>query len=105
MGGDAGEEHLELVQLAGSHTEPSHCGLLLEHESSILCEPELQMFPITQSQSIENNCQEKVLSQVWRHEVTLPEAEIILQEMPSPRQLPVSESESDRDDDLLIDLP
>ena len=105
------EDYIELVDQTGS---PSHSGLLLEHERSILCDPELQMFPISQPT---DNCPEQVLTEVRRNEevdevkvATASPAvpEIVLPEIPSPRQLPVSDSESDREefleDDLLIDL-
>ena len=87
------EDYIELVDQAESE---SHCGLLLEHEKSILCDPELQMFPLTQSLP----------------KPSLPE--IVLQEIPSPSyqlspKLPDSDSESGRvkflEDDLMIDLP
>ena len=88
--------------------QPSDGRLLLEHENSILCDPELQMFPIAQSQSqlhpTDNNCQEFVST----HSVSPSLPEIGPLEIPSP-QLLVSDSESGRveflDDDLMIDLP
>ena len=98
------EDYIELAHQTGS---PSDNGLLMEHERSIFCDPELQMFPISQ----------QVLTEVGRHEeadeakvatVSPAVPEIVLQEIPSPGQLPVSDSECDRDefldDDLLIDL-
>ena len=89
-------DSIELVDQSESESEPSDCGLLLEHEESLLCDPELQMFPFTQSLT----------------KPSLPE--IVLQEIPSPSyqlspKLPDSDSESGRveflEDDLMIDLP
>ena len=106
------KDYIELVHQPGS---PSDNGLLMEDERSIFCDPELQMFPI--SQSSDNNCPEQVLTKVGRHEeadeakvatVSPAVPKIVLQEIPSPRQLPVSDSENDTEefleDDLLIDL-
>lgn len=108
------EDCIELLDQAGGTTQPSDSGLLLEHENSILCDPELQMFPITttditttqpQPQLRDNNCQE--LLSVHSVSPSLPE--ISLQETPSTKQLGVSDSESGRveflGDDLMIDLP
>ena len=97
------EDSIETVEQTGSD-----CDLLLEHENSIFCDPELQMFPIspqTQSQlkPSDNKSQELVFTQPD----TPAGPKIVPQEMPSLRQL--ADSESDRaellDDDLMIDLP
>ena len=89
----------------------SDSGLLLEHENSILCDPELQIFPISphsqsQLKPSDNTCQELVFPPA-----TPSLTKTVHQEIPSLWQIPVSESESGRaellddDDDLMIDLP
>ena len=112
---EASGAKVDFIELADQTGSPSDSELLLEHEESLLSDPELQMFPLAQPSN--KKCEKLLHTEIVSNEViaeakvtTVSPAvpDIVLEEIQSSKKLPISNSESDGDewldDDLMIDL-